>query len=148
MFVFSTFDNPSPSSKRVESFTETLLDGIQSRLSSKSHTLAVSLLLAHDVFRYLFKSKGRPAPEYSRQVLLEKKDFEDCHLPDHWYYCFDCHGQGKAIFFPVRVKLHLRLSRKTYVLDGHGKVKPGPRKYIETITFFIARQQRGADNCT
>ena len=52
-----------------------------------------------DVWRYLSKCKGTAD---RRWFLFERQDFErfTC-LPNHWHYCINEHGEGKAIDFPV-----------------------------------------------
>lgn len=144
-FLFSSYSHPRPSHEKIELFTETLQEGIEQKLGSKSHDIVLALRLEHDVFRHLFGGKGQPAPEHPGQVLFNKKDFDACNLPEHWWYCFDKHGQGKAISFPVRAKVHLRHSRKKYI-QHNGKIEIAPQKPVEMVTFYVGRRQRCVDN--
>lgn len=130
----------------VEQFGEVLQDAILKHLKSTSMNPQISVHLLHDVWRCVFFNKGRPAQNHPGWLLLEKDDFSRLNLPDYWWYAFDCHGQGKAISFPLRAKTVLSYSSKRYFRDANGNTVLAPRKPVETLIFFIARCQRSVVN--
>jgi hypothetical protein len=143
---YSNFDKGKPSQERIEVFEESLKDAILSRLKSSSKNPRISVQLSHDIWRFLFYNKGRPAQHHSGWTCLEKEDFSRLQLPPYWWYAFDQHGQGHAVSFPMRVKPVLTYSSKRYIRDRQGNTVMAPRKPVETIAFFIARCQRSVAN--
>ena len=123
------------------------------------------IAIRHSSFNFLFKNKGQKSND-SGHILLEKKDFERCHFPEHWDTIIDsigdgsghirlekkdferCHfpehwdtiidsiGDGIKIDFPVKVRLFLSWSPKTHTLIGESIV-PCPRYGTEKVSILF-----------
>ncbi|CAB4003620.1 Hypothetical predicted protein [Paramuricea clavata] len=63
--------------------------------------------------RALFKDQGVET-EDGRHILLEKNDFQRCHLPEQWDQILDQLGNGIKIAFPVNARPFISQSTKTY----------------------------------
>ncbi|XP_067026391.1 uncharacterized protein [Acropora muricata] len=53
----------------------------------------ITMEFIHDVFKYLFHSKGRKSPD-ENWTLYEQGDFSKCQIPNQWNCVFDKHGDG------------------------------------------------------
>lgn len=101
-------------------------------LRHRGPTQTLSLEFRHDVFKYLFKGKGRNAEERNWR-LFDESDFIRCKLPSNWNCLFDKHGDGVKIRFPVKMRKFMQLSPKTYQRVGGGIIEV-PRAYNEKIS--------------
>ena len=101
-------------------------------LQQKSSAQCISLEFRHDVFKYLFNGKGRPAQEKNWQ-LYEENGFSTCKLSSNWSCLFDKHGDGVKIMFPVKIRKFLCPSPKTYQMVAEAIVE-APRTYTEKLS--------------
>lgn len=105
---FRSFSNPKPTAEEITTGADALAYGIQEHLKSRS-ILPSIILLRHDVYRYFFSDKGTTCDERGC-VLLERKDFVKCYLPNYWDRIIDHIGDGVHVDFPI--KLHAYLGSK------------------------------------
>lgn len=129
--------NPRPTAELVAAGIDMLHIAILENLKSKS-ILPTQVNFRHDVFRYLFKSKGVES-EDGRHLLLEKDDFARCHLPQQWDQLLDRLGNGTKVEFPVKAKLFLSCSPKTHQVIG-GKIVLMQRYQIEKLSISCKKQ--------
>lgn len=106
-------------------------------LRHKGPAVSVSLEFRHDVFKFLFKGKGRQAEERN-WTLFEENEFARCKLPSNWGCLYDKHGDGTRIRFPVKMRKFLALSPKAYHRVGTDIVET-PRAYIEKISIRFVK---------
>ena len=113
--------------------------GILTHLRSKhgDSDTATSIEMKHDVFRYLFRDKGRA----SRRKGWFEYDFDDfsrCHLPQLWGKFVDQLGDGKRIFFPVLARPFLHWGPKTFIKNNTGQMELLPRYYQEKVNICFS----------
>ena len=60
-FCRSLYDNPQPSSERVDEVAVKFISAIKGKLRSKSMDPIFTIDMDHDIFRYLFSEKGYPS---------------------------------------------------------------------------------------
>ena len=52
---------------------------------------------------------------------MEEHEFDCFILPNYWYHCLNLHGEGNAVYFPIRVRPFLsKLSAKNFVANNKG----------------------------
>ena len=105
------YDSPTIEENRVEEFMLRFMHTVKAKLRSKSLDPNVQVDCDHDVFRYLFGTKGIQS-RVPGAIMLDKDDFVDMKLPQSWYYTLDKHGEGYCIEFPVRAKPVLKKTKK------------------------------------
>ena len=71
--------------------------------------------MRHDVYRYFFHNKGVLARD-GKHFMFKFKDLDRLQLPPYWWYVLDGNGQGKAIDFPIKMKHHIGISPKYFVV--------------------------------
>ena len=57
----SLYDNPAPSSERVEDVMVRFIAGVKGKLKSRSNDPHFCIEFDHDIFRYIFNGKGYPS---------------------------------------------------------------------------------------
>ena len=97
----------------------------------------VYLEFRHDVCKYLFNGKGRPAKEKNWH-LYEADDFCRCKVLNNWSCIFDRHGDGVRVRFPVKMRKFLTLSPKTYEKVGQC-IMEAPRTCSEKISIKFVK---------
>ena len=90
------FASPKPELAIIQENVDRLRHGILECLRHKSPEQRITMEFRHDVFKYLFHSKGRKSPE-KNWTLYEEGDFSKCQLPNQWNCVFDKHGDEDAI---------------------------------------------------
>ena len=54
---------------------------------------------------------------------MEEHEFDCFILPNYWYHCLNLHGEGNAVYFPIRVRPFLsKLSAKNFVANNKGSL--------------------------
>ena len=101
-------------------------------LSHKGPDQRLTLEFRHDVFKYLFRDRGRKSQD-KNWTLYAEGDFIKCQLPSKWCCLFDKHGDGTRVKFPVKIMTLLSLSPKSHEKVG-GRIVERPRVYIEKIS--------------
>lgn len=125
------FASPKPELAIIQQNVDRLRHGILECLRHKSPEQRITMEFRHDVFKYLFHSKGRKSPE-KNWTLFEEGDFSKWQLPNQWNCVFDKHGDGYRMRFPVKMRTLLGLFPKSHVKLGD-KVVEKPRVYIEKV---------------
>lgn len=114
---------------------------ILQHLKSKHQTSsAITVIdMKHDVFRYLFRGKGRTSSK-AGCTLLEREDFHRCKFfnTNDWDTYIDNLGDGAKVMFPIRVKPYLSWGPKTYSL-AEGKIIPKPRYHLEKVSITFTK---------
>ena len=137
VFCCRAYLNPQPTAELVAAGRDMLHTAILENLKSKS-ILPTLVNFRHDVFRYLFKNKGVKS-EDGRHLLLEKDDFDRCHLPQQWDQILDRLGNGTRVEFLVKAKLFLSRSPKTHQVIGE-KIVLMQRYEIEKLSIRSKKQ--------
>lgn len=110
---------------------------VLSKLKSRSRANVV-LDFDHDCFRFLFHGKGRKGREKG-YTLLDCNDFSGCQLPENWDMVCDCNGDGVKVKYPVKVRLFLARSPKTFSITD-GQLQEDKRMLIEKLSIDFSRQ--------
>lgn len=99
------------------------------------------------MWRYLVQDRGRKANKRGA-YLLEKDEFDRfTHLPNHWHYVLNLHGEGNAIDFPIRVRPFLgRLSAKDFVVRPNNTLTKAPILYVEKLSVYFVKRACNSDN--
>ena len=94
-----------------------------------------------DVWRFLTRGRGRPANE-SGAYLFEKEEFgRFSHLPNHWHYTLNLHGEGTAIDFPIKIRPFVgKLSTKDFIVGANGTIDKAPILYIEKLSIYFVKR--------
>ena len=88
--------------------------------------------MRHDVFRNIFKGKGRN----SRHVGCQEfscEDFSRCQVPIGWDKYIDHLGDGKEVHFPVLAKPFLHSEPKSFTRAANGQMNLLPQYYTEKV---------------
>ena len=80
----------------------------------------------------MFHGKGREARQKG-YILLEKTDFDRCKFPENWDVVCDSNGDGVRVKYPVKVRLFLSKSLKTFSVV-QGKLQEDQRMLIEKLS--------------
>jgi len=110
LLYFRYFENLKPPNDVVFEEVACLRTAIDRYLKSKG-CLPVTVLFRDDVFQFLFKGKGR---SFESWQSLDEKDIPQMYFPDGWDVCFDSHGQGTKIYFPIKVRHFVTMSPKKF----------------------------------
>ena len=98
-----------------------------------------------NVWRYISQGKGENFSSRG-DVLLQRSDFSNFStLSSHWGYCLNEHGQGVAIYFPVKVKPILSWSSNYYAFGGKAVVH-APKRPKEKLKLTITRRPCNVNN--
>ena len=110
---------------------------ITTKLKAKSNNKLV-IDFEHDCFRYLFYGKGRTSRD-NKYLLLEKNDFRKCRFVDNWDIVFDRIGDGVTVKYPVKVRVFLSKSPKSFNLVN-GTLQASGQMLIEKLSIDFVRQ--------
>ena len=89
-----------------------------------------------DVFRFLFKGKGRTPPT-GRGLYYDLDDFDSTYFCADWYKTYDKLGDGCCLEFPVRLESRLKWSSTVY--SSSRSVKP--RIFTEMIYVTLVKSR-------
>ena len=82
-------------------------------LRHRSPEQRITMEFRHDVFKYLFRGKGKKSKE-KNWILFDEKDLCRCNLPKNWDCSYNQHGDGVKLKFPLKMRTSLGLSPKCY----------------------------------
>ena len=131
--------------ERVERCCHSFLLNVRSGVKSSGVDAHVQVPFDLDVWRYLSKGKGTANGKW---LLFEREYFERFNgLPNHWYYCLNQHGEGKAIDFPIKLKPYLaKAATKDYLPGDNGSVVKAQTIYCEKLSVYFVKRACNINN--
>lgn len=132
------FNKPRPSQELVQDHVDLLRSSMMSVLRGKAVIQHLTLIFRHDVYKYLFSSRGKDLV-YGKWLLFDLEHLSKCRLPQDWYSVYDKHGDGSKAHFPIKMRFFLGKTPKTHCCDCTGNVKECNYMYIEKISVRFAK---------
>ncbi len=132
--IYRGYENPpKPSEEELYEAGCNFAAGILSALKTVS-IFPFYIHMKLNVWRYITYKKGT-ASQHQGHVLYSKEDFQWFKtLPNHWWYCVDKHGEGKAVDFPIKIKAVLSWSPVQHISKS-GKLIKAPRYPAKVLNF-------------
>lgn len=127
------FDSPRPSKELVQEHVNILRSSIITTLKGKAVLQNMTINFRHDVFKHLFRRKGREL-SYGKWIVFDSNDFANCKLPKEWSGIFDQHGDGSKAHFPIKMRYFLAKTPKSHYCNHTGDIKECNPMYIEKIS--------------
>ena len=125
----------------VSEAVSALEDGINRSLRSGVNRACIfNVPFRTDVFRFLFKDKGKDCPHRFGH-FYDLEDFDRAFFSSDWHTCYDSFGDGCTIDFPLRMHSKLQWSPKVYTKDSCGVLIPKKRSYSEICSVWISKKR-------
>lgn len=118
MFICRTHDKPArPCNERLQMADSNFYSAILIYLKGNNFaTFYASIEI--DIWRYISYDKGKGCEQHGYKLYdLNYLDLFSS-LPNHWWYYLDCHGQGRAINFPIKVKPVLSWTPRHFISNN------------------------------
>ena len=128
----SYLNSPKLGKDMIEECVDRICVSLMDALRHKGQEQRLTLEFQHDVYKYLFHSKGRTAEEKNRNSFYEN-DFYRCRLSTNWNSIYDKHEDGVKIRFPLKLRTLFQLSPRTYKRVGETIVE-AQRAFIEKVS--------------
>ena len=78
--------------------------------------------------------------------MYSKHDFERfTALPEHWWYYLDEHGEGRAVYFPIKIKPLLTWSLAHHIKRA-GRLVKAPRVPIQKLSVTMMKRACNLQN--
>ena len=102
------------------------------------HTFSVDFNF--DVFRFLFKDKGR-TPSKGQGLLYDKNDFASEFFHKDWDVVLDRLGDGCRVEFPVQLRPIVKFSKKCFFRGSDGILTEKPRTFNDIVCVTLFKQR-------
>lgn len=87
----------------------------------------------HDIYRYLFAGKHDKSYVDKNWAMFQENSFSKCGFPANWNCIVDNHGDGVMMKFPVKMRIFVSRTPKTYQ-KVQGEIKVCPQACIEKMS--------------